>query len=149
MNYCPSAIKLDIINTFLYLCLIFFHFEMQSSTSPYLIWIKKKMLKPLYRFCILNHCLYPHFFDVAVTKLSNLIANFSEMLSNFFTKLFLWCSYQSFLQNIQLCFKNYPTLLLLDNYGMIQEIMLTIILCQYTFGGFAKKLKLTLRTHNI
>lgn len=73
------------------------------------------MLKLLYRFCILNHCLYPHFFDVAATKLSNLIANFSEMLLDFYTKLFLWCSYQSFLENIQLCFKSYPTLLLLDN----------------------------------
>ena len=87
---------------------------MQSGTSPYLIWGKKKMLKLLYCFCILNHCLYPHFFDVAITKLSNLIANFPEMLSDFFTKLFLWCSYQSFLQNIQLCFKNYLTLLFLD-----------------------------------
>jgi hypothetical protein len=73
---------------------------MQSGTSPYLIWGKKKMLKLLFVSAILNHWLYPHFFDVAVTKLSNLIANFPEMLSDFFTKLFLWCSYQSFLQNI-------------------------------------------------
>ena len=87
---------------------------MQSGTSPYFIWVKKKMLKLLYRFCILNHCLYPHFFDVAVIQLSNFIANLPEMLSDFFTKLFLWCSYQSFLQNIQLYFKNYPTLLFLD-----------------------------------
>ena len=87
---------------------------MQSGISSYFIWVKKKMLKLLYRFCILNHCLYPLFFDVAVIKLSNFIANFPKMLSDFFTKLFLWCSYQSFLQNIQLYFKNYPTLLFLD-----------------------------------
>ena len=56
---------------------------MQSDTSPYLIWGKKKMLKLLFVSAILNHWLYPHFFDVAVTKLSNLIANFPEMLSDF------------------------------------------------------------------